>query len=334
MAQVMIDIAGTELTAEDKQLLAHPDVNGLILFTRNFVSIEQVENLVAAAREVSETPLLVAVDHEGGRVQRFRDGFSAIPAMARIAELPHDEQLAAAQDLGWLMAREVRAVGIDISFAPVLDINGCSEVIGDRAFASDVQQVAHIAQAFIEGMHEAGMGATGKHFPGHGSVAADSHFAVPVDSRAKEVIFNTDLPVFDMLADRLAGMMPAHVIYEQVDSQPAGFSHYWLQTILREQLGFNGLIFSDDLSMQGATVVGDMRQRALAALEAGCDMVLVCNDRDAAFELLQQPLPNTSARSRQRLQAMLGAANYERMDELQRSDRWQSAQRWLERIDG
>ncbi|PYE35382.1 beta-N-acetylhexosaminidase [Idiomarina fontislapidosi] len=333
MAQVMIDIAGTALTAEDKQLLAHPDVNGLILFTRNFSSIEQVETLVADARAASNGPLLVAVDHEGGRVQRFRDGFSAIPAMARIADLPEQEQLAAAQDLGWLMAREVRAVGIDISFAPVLDINGCSEVIGDRAFAREVQQVAHLAQAFIEGMHEAGMGATGKHFPGHGSVVADSHFAVPVDSRSKEDIFNIDLPVFDMLADKLAGVMPAHVIYDQVDAQPAGFSRYWLQDVLRDQLGFNGLIFSDDLSMQGATVVGDMRQRAVAAIAAGCDMVLVCNDRDAAFELLQQPLPATSARSRSRLQAMLGATNYERMDELQRSNRWQSAQRWLERFN-
>lgn len=332
MAQVMIDIAGTELTTQDRELLAHPDVNGLILFTRNYVSISQLEALCADAREAAGKPLMIAVDHEGGRVQRFRQGFSAIPAMGRITQVytDADERALAARELGWLMAAEVQAVGIDISFAPVLDINDVSEVIGDRAFADNAAGVTSIAAEFIAGMHEAGMAATGKHFPGHGSVVADSHIAIPVDDRDKQTIFDVDIPPFRELSKKLQGIMPAHVVYSAVDEMPAGFSNYWLQTVLREQLGFDGMIFSDDLSMHGATVVGDMKARSDAAFNAGCDMVLVCNDRAGANALLAQSLPDTSGESRQRFERMLMSKPVLTLQELQKTERWQQAQRFLD----
>ena len=332
MAQVMIDIAGTELTTQDRELLAHPDVNGLILFTRNYVSISQLEALCADAREAAGKPLMIAVDHEGGRVQRFRQGFSAIPAMGRIAQVytDTDQRATAARELGWLMAAEVQAVGIDISFAPVLDINDVSEVIGDRAFADNATGVTSIAAEFIAGMHEAGMAATGKHFPGHGSVVADSHIAIPVDDRDKQTIFDVDIPPFRELSKKLQGIMPAHVVYSAVDEMPAGFSNYWLQTVLREQLGFDGMIFSDDLSMHGATVVGDMKARSDAAFNAGCDMVLVCNDRAGANALLAQSLPDTSGESRQRFERMLMSKPVLTLQELQKTERWQQAQRFLD----
>lgn len=331
MAQVMIDIAGTELSHQDRELLAHPDVNGLILFTRNFASVAQLETLCREARAAADKPLMIAVDHEGGRVQRFRQGFSAIPAMGAIAETYQDPELqaTAARELGWLMAAEVQAVGIDISFAPVLDINAVSEVIGDRAFADHAAGVTAIAAEFIAGMHEAGMAATGKHFPGHGSVVADSHIAIPVDDRDRTTIFDVDIPPFRELSKKLQGIMPAHVVYSAVDEMPAGFSHYWLQTVLREQLGFDGMIFSDDLSMHGATVVGDMKARSDAAFKAGCDMVLVCNDRAGANALLAQSLPDTSRESQQRFQRMLMNPPTMTLQQLQQTERWQQAQRFL-----
>jgi beta-N-acetylhexosaminidase len=332
MAQVMIDIAGTELTTQDRELLAHPDVNGLILFTRNYVSISQLEALCADAREAAGKPLMIAVDHEGGRVQRFRQGFSAIPAMGLIAQMytDTDQRATVARELGWLMAAEVQAVGIDISFAPVLDINDVSEVIGDRAFADNAAGVTSIAAEFIAGMHEAGMAATGKHFPGHGSVVADSHIAIPVDERDKQTVFAVDIPPFRELSKKLQGIMPAHVVYSAVDEMPAGFSNYWLQSVLREQLGFDGMIFSDDLSMHGATVVGDMKARSDAAFNAGCDMVLVCNDRAGANALLAQSLPDTSSESRQRFERMLMSKPVLTLQELQKTERWQQAQRFLD----
>lgn len=331
MAQVMIDIAGTELSHQDRELLAHPDVNGLILFTRNFASVAQLETLCREARAAADKPLMIAVDHEGGRVQRFRQGFSAIPAMGAIAETYQDPELqaTAARELGWLMAAEVQAIGIDISFAPVLDINAVSEVIGDRAFADHAAGVTPIAAEFIAGMHEAGMAATGKHFPGHGSVVADSHIAIPVDDRDRTTIFDVDIPPFRELSKKLQGIMPAHVVYSAVDEMPAGFSHYWLQTVLREQLGFEGMIFSDDLSMHGATVVGDMKARSDAAFKAGCDMVLVCNDRAGANALLAQSLPDTSRESQQRFKRMLMSSPTMTLQQLQQTERWQQAQRFL-----
>lgn len=330
MAQVMIDIAGTELTEEDKNLLAAPAVNGLILFTRNFASLEQLQALIREARAAAAKPLLIAVDHEGGRVQRFRQGFSAIPAMGSLQQIENeDERQRAARDLGWLMAAEVQAVGIDISFAPVLDVDDCSDVIGDRAFSAVPSEISKLASSFIEGMHEAGMACTGKHFPGHGSVQADSHIAIPEDDRTLEQIRAHDLKPFLSLSQKLDGIMPAHVIYPQIDPQPAGFSEFWLQQILRSELQFNGTIFSDDLSMQGATVAGDMQQRAVAALNAGCDMILVCNDRAGAVQVLDANLPATEPESAQRVNRMLMSSPAVSLEELKRTERWEQAQRWL-----
>lgn len=280
---LMLDIAGTWLTAADRQLLRQPEVGGVILFARNIEEPRQVRELCRALR--AERPdLLIAVDQEGGRVQRLRQGFVRLPSMGALAAC-NDEALA--RQCGWLMAQEVLAAGIDFSFAPVLDLDhGRSTVIGARAFGADPGQVIRLAGAFIAGMSEAGMAATGKHFPGHGWPVADSHVAIPRDERSLQAIRAEDLQPFKALAPQLAGIMPAHVIYTQVDARPAGFSRFWLQQILRGELGWRGVIFSDDLSMAGAQVAGDAAARVMAALEAGCDMALVCNDRAAAEQAL------------------------------------------------
>ena len=302
---LMLDLDGYELTEQERRLLADPLVGGLILFTRNYRDPWQLQALIHAVREI-RPEILIAVDHEGGRVQRFRDGFTRIPAMARIGTLFHDDPEAAlelAWDTGWLMASELLAYGIDFTFAPVLDLDyGVSEVIGDRAFSRRPEIVTRLADALIEGMHEAGMPAIGKHFPGHGYVVADSHTDLPVDNRTLEEIDQSCLKPFTALSAQLDGVMPAHVVYEQVDAQPAGFSPFWLKDVLRRKLGFKGVIFSDDLGMAGAHIAGDFRARAVAALEAGCDMVLVCNDREGALQVLDGLKDyDFSPRSQQRL---------------------------------
>jgi beta-N-acetylhexosaminidase len=277
---LMLDVAGTWLTAEDRQILRQPQVAGLILFSRNIEHPQQVRELCAAIRAL-RPDLLLAVDQEGGRVQRLRQGFVRLPPMRALAERPNALELA--EHCGWLMATEVLAAGLDLSFAPVLDLDhGRSAVVGNRAFASDPLQVAAQAGAFIRGLHAAGMAAVGKHFPGHGWAEADSHVAIPVDPRSLQQIRSSDLLPFARLATELDGVMPAHVIYPQVDERPAGFSPRWLQDILRGELGYRGVIFSDDLSMAGAHVAGDAAARIEAALRAGCDMGLVCNERGAA----------------------------------------------------
>ncbi|MFT5815770.1 MAG: beta-N-acetylhexosaminidase, partial [Psychroserpens sp.] len=299
MGPVMFDVQGTSLSQEDKEILQHPLIGGLIFFTRNYQSPEQMADLSQQIRIAAKKPMLLAVDHEGGRVQRFREGFSLIPAMGKLWRMS-EQNLALAKELAKqsaiLMALEVQAVGIDISFAPVLDINNISDVIGDRAFHQQPDYVTELAEAFISGLHLVGMKATGKHFPGHGSVKADSHIDLPIDTRTSAEIFQQDLMPFKQLINKgkVDALMPAHVIFPDVDSKAVGFSRYWLQNILREQLGFNGVIFSDDLSMQGAASIGGYIERAEAAQAAGCDMLLLCNNRDGCVEVLDNANISTS----------------------------------------
>lgn len=302
---LMLDIGGTWLTAEDRQILRHPEVGGLIIFARNIESPRQVRELMAAIRAV-RPDLLLAVDQEGGRVQRLRQGFLRLPAMRAIADNANAERLA--EQCGWLMATEVLAVGLDLSFAPVLDLDHQrSAVVGSRAFEGNPERAVALAAAFIRGMHAAGMAATGKHFPGHGWAEVDSHVGIPEDERTLEQIRAVDLVPFQRLSGELDALMPAHVIYPQVDPNPAGFSRRWLQEILRGELGFDGVIFSDDLSMAGAHVVGDAANRIEAALSAGCDMGLVCNDR-ASAELALSALQRLKVTAPQRLQRMRAKA--------------------------
>lgn len=289
LGPVMLDLAGLELTAEDRELLRHPAVGGVILFARNYQSPEQVAALTAAIHALREPRLLIAVDQEGGRVQRFREGFARLPPAGRFGALHrHQAQRArqAAEHVGWLMAAELRAVGVDFSFAPVLDLDrGVSRVIGDRAFAHGINVVSELAMAWVAGVHAAGMAAVGKHFPGHGGIAADSHLELPVDGRDLADLMLEDLVPFARLIDHgLEAIMPAHVVYPRVDAHPAGFSRFWLGEVLRGRMGFQGVIFSDDLNMAAAGAGGDYRERARAALAAGCDMLLVCNNRPAACE--------------------------------------------------
>ena len=306
---VMIDVAGVELGANDRERLAHPLVGGVILFARNYESPRQLDALTTAIRALRDPAPLLAVDHEGGRVQRFRDGFSAIPPMRALGELWDRDVAAAAADairLGRLIAEELAGHGIDFSFTPVLDLDyGASSVIGDRAFHRNPNAVAHLASALCRGLHAGGLAAVGKHFPGHGFVAADSHHDVPIDERPLAAIEADDLVPFGaLIRDGLAGVMPAHVIYPAVDSQPAGFSRLWLDGILRRKLGFDGMIFSDDLSMAGAHGAGDVVARARAAQAAGCDMVLVCNDAVAADSLLSQWQPSPNPQFARRAEGM------------------------------
>jgi len=297
---LMIDIAGTTLSRFDRERLCDPLVGGMILFSRNYESPDQLAALCAEIHGLRTPPLLIAVDHEGGRVQRFRSQFTRLPAMRRLGELWDREReaaLAAARAIGFVLAAELRACGVDLSFTPVLDLDyGNSSVIGDRALHGDPRAVAELATALNGGLRYAGMAACGKHFPGHGHVAADSHVAIPVDHRHLAQM-QEDLEPYRRVA--LDAVMPAHVIYPQMDAQPAGFSRYWLD-MLRRELGFDGVIFSDDLSMQGASVAGDIVARAEAAWFAGCDMLLVCNAPDAVGELLAcwRPVHDTVRRGR------------------------------------
>lgn len=325
----MLDIEGETLKPEEVRLLRHPATGGVILFSRNYTSRQQLTALCQAIHELRAPKLLIAVDHEGGRVQRFREEFTQLPPAAWFGEhyrRNNAQGLQLAEEGGWLMAAELRACGIDFSFAPVLDLaHGVSQVIGDRAFAKDPESVARLAHAWMKGCHSAGMAVVGKHFPGHGGVAADSHTALPVDTRRFEDLEVEDLRPFDhMIQAGMEAVMPAHVIYEHIDSQLAGFSPFWLRRILRERLGFQGVIFSDDLNMTAAAAAGSYGARAETALQAGCDMVLVCNNRPAAEEVLTHLKDHDDPASHVRLVRMHGRKPLS-LQSLHMDPRWKSA---------
>ena len=324
LGPVMLDVVGTELTADDIRRLKHPLVGGVILFARNFQNCEQLKALTASIHAVRQPPLLIAVDHEGGRVQRFREGFTKIPPMrefGKIWDTDRKKAMALAVEAGWILAAELRAHGVDFSFTPILDMDyGDSLVIGDRAFHLDPRAINDLAFSLMQGLKKGGMAAVGKHFPGHGFVVADSHVSIPVDDRAFDQIAQNDMQPFRQMIDEgLPAIMPAHVIYPKVDDKPAGFSAKWLQKVLRERLGFNGVIFSDDLSMEGASVGGDVTTRSLAALHAGCDMVLLCNRPDLADELLDNLVWKMSAQSIVRLTRMHGGHHPQSITQLRES---------------
>lgn len=329
LGPLMVDLVGCELTEQEKEVLQHPLVGGVILFSRNYESPEQIAELTTQIRALRDPHLLISVDHEGGRVQRFRDGFTRLPPVANLGQLYlQDEKkaLAKAELTGWLMAAELRAVGVDFSFAPVLDLDyGVSEVIGDRSFHRDPNIVTAIARSYISGMKKAWMPAVGKHFPGHGAVEVDSHLGLPVDNRHLEDMWASDiLPFRQLCQSELMGIMPAHIVYEQCASLPAGFSSYWIQTILRERLGFQGAVLSDDLSMEGAAIIGDMTTRAEAALDAGCDMVLVCNKPEAAIEVLDNLKVDVDPLRHARLVRLHGRHGSTR-EQLMASPEWKKA---------
>jgi beta-N-acetylhexosaminidase len=290
LGPLMVDVGGTELTDEDRRVLAHPLVGAVILFTRNYSSYEQLEALVREIRAVRQPPLLVTVDHEGGRVQRFREGFTVLPpqrSIGRAYDLDPEAGRRLAWQCGWLLAAELRAAGIDMSFAPCVDLDyGVSEVIGDRAYHRDPEVVATLAVACMQGMRAAGMAATAKHFPGHGAVVADSHKALPVDRRPLADLGDEFVPYRRMIANGLASIMVAHVQFPEVDEAPAGFSARWIRQELRARLGYTGAVFSDDLSMGGAAYAGTVPERARTAIAAGCDLLPVCNDRAAVLATL------------------------------------------------
>lgn len=306
---VMIDLEGKTLLPSEHALLAHPRVGGVIFFTRNYQDIAQLKALIIDVRAAAQKPLLLAVDHEGGKVWRFNEGFTKLPPAKHYGDLYQQdsgEALKSAHNAGWVMATELLDCGIDFSLAPVLDLEkGMSEVIGDRAFARDPQVVSELAKAFIQGMNAVGMSATGKHFPGHGGCIPDSHIAKPVDDRTLEALLTDDLIPFTNLSGILGAVMPAHITYPAVDTVPAGFSRRWLQDILRGQLAFKGAIISDCLSMKGAAIGGDFVVRAQMAIDAGCDMVILCQQtRDLVMWFLDNLGRDSTAESSQRLSNM------------------------------
>ena len=323
-SSIMMDIESIEVSAEEAQMLQHPLVGGVILFSRNFVSSLQLIELTTAIRLLAKKSIIIGVDHEGGRVQRFRkDGFTHLPAMGKLqhAGLTAED----VESLGWLMASECIAHGIDISFAPVLDLDRGSDVVGDRAFSSDINTAVNLAGHWCEGMKQAGMACVGKHFPGHGSTKEDSHVAAPSDNRTLRELFENDLHVFEQLFNKqtIDAVMPAHIQFSQVDNKPAGYSSIWLQQILKQQLKFDGVIFSDDLSMVGAGETLTYSEKAKLALDAGCDMVLMCNNKDKVQTVLENNDIKLAQHTSKGIE--LKASKAFTLQQLQSSQRWQYA---------
>lgn len=337
LGPVMLDVSGLMLEDEDRKRLQHPQVGGVILFGRNYQSPEQLKSLVSEIHAIRTPRLVVAVDQEGGRVQRFRDGFQSLPAMASLGDLYGvDSGLAInyAESFAWIMASELLHYGVDLSFSPVLDVaNPVSSVIGDRAFHQSPEIITRLANAWIRGMKKAGMEAIGKHFPGHGSVEGDSHHLMPFDRRHLDDIETHDLvPFRRVIATHLTGIMMAHVIYDQVDHLPAGYSKYWIEQVLRNQLGFDGIIFSDDLSMSGAESVGGYVERAKASLAAGCDILLVCNNPQGADEILHALTDYNNPTSQLRMIRLHGEPSIQSVD-LFNTRQWQQATSQLDEFN-
>ena len=329
LGPVMLDIDGLALSPADRDILREPAVGGVILFTRNFESVEQVTELVSEIRALRSPPLLIAVDHEGGRVQRFREGFTLIPPMRHIGrEYDRDREsgLKVARQAGWLIASELRAAGIDLSFAPCVDLDwGISEIIGNRSFHKKPDAVSELAEAFARGLKSAGMAAVAKHYPGHGAVVADSHLKLPVDRREYSLILDDMRPYERMMnTGVVAGVMLAHIVYREIDAMPAGFSEYWIQRELRSRLGFGGAVFCDDLSMKATSAYGSMADRARLSLAAGCDMILACNDRDAAHQAVDALSDYSNPLSLVRLARLHGTGQTSR-ESLLASDDWREA---------
>jgi beta-N-acetylhexosaminidase len=332
LGPLMIDVAGTQLTDLDRERLCHPLVGGIILFSRNYANPEQLAELTAAIHALRFPRLLIAVDHEGGRVQRFRDGFTRLPPMAALGRLWDSDAegaCSAARQVGYVLAAELRARGIDYSFSPVLDLDyGPSRVIGDRAFHRSPEAVIALAQALGEGLRQAGMGSCGKHYPGHGYVVPDSHVELPVDDRAFAAM-QEDIEPYRQLA--IDGVMAAHVIYNCMDCNTAVFSNKWID-YLRNDIKFNGVVFTDDLSMAGAGVVGDMLARVQTAYAAGCDMLLVCNAPDVVGEVLAQWKPQIDARRGRRVEALLPREPARSWDELQADPSYRQALQTIKKL--
>lgn len=330
LGPLMIDLLGKELLADEREMLKHPLVGGVILFTRNFDNRKQIEQLVSEVRAVRPRPFLVAVDYEGGRVQRFRKDFTVLPPLRTVGQVYEHQQQAGlllARQMGWLLAAELRAVDIDLSFGPVVDLDyGASTVIGDRSFHRNSKVVGQLAVSMMQGMRDAGLAAVAKHFPGHGAVVADSHVALPIDHRSHAELSPDMFPYTCLIEQQLPAIMAAHVVFDQIDPLPASFSRKWLVDELREKLRFEGAVFSDDLSMEGASIMGSMPARARSALAAGCDMVLICNDREAVLRTLKELDSQSDSSNASRLVKLQGF-NRLTYDDLMANEQWQSIQK-------
>lgn len=338
IGSLIIDLEGMSVSVEERELLNHPLVGGVILFARNYESREQLIQLSAQVKSARRAPLIIMVDQEGGRVQRFTREFTRLPYMAefgKIYDRDPDAALHLANECGWLMATELLAAGVDLSLAPVLDLNkGISSVIGQRAFHSNPLHVIQIASAFITGMREAGMASTGKHFPGHGSVQLDSHIANPVDTRSMHEIEREDMiPFVGMVKAGISAIMAAHIVFPKSDALPVGYSHYWLKEVLRKQLGFNGVIFSDDLSMEGANISSSFSDRVIAARDAGCDFTLLCNNRAGVIQTLDDARFASHLVYREKWGVLQGDFSNVRKQIYQENPRWRETHRLLEKMN-